>query len=54
MTFLFTESSIPQMTALSYNKEDLSLLCDWESKWQLEFDKFKCYVLHMSLKKHNL
>lgn len=33
-------------------QEDLSLLCDWGSEWQMEFNKSKCCVLHMSRKKH--
>ena len=35
-------------------QEDLSLLCDWESKWQMEFNKSKCHVLHMSRKKQSI
>ena len=27
---------------------DLTLLCQWESKWLMEFNKSRCYVLHMS------
>ena len=35
-------------------QEDLSLLCDWESEWQMEFNKSMCYVLYMSRKKHSI
>ena len=35
-------------------QEDLSLLCDWESKSQMEFNKSKCRVLHMSSKKQSI
>ena len=37
-------------------QEDLSLLCDWESRWQMAdgFNKSKCYVLHMSRKKQSI
>ena len=34
--------------------QDLSLLCDWESEWQTEFNKSKFYVIHMSRKKHSI
>ena len=34
--------------------QDLSLLCDWESEWQMEFNKSKFYVIHMSRKKHSI
>ena len=32
-------------------QKDLTLLCQWESKWQMEFNKSRCYVLHMSHKR---
>ena len=32
-------------------QNDLSILCGWESEWQMEFNKSKCFVLHMSHKK---
>ena len=35
-------------------QKDLSLLCQWESKWQMEFNKSKCCVLHMSHKRQSI
>ena len=35
-------------------QEDLSLLCDWQSEWPMEFNKSKFYVIHMSRKKHSI
>lgn len=32
-------------------QKDLTLLCQWERKWQMEFNKSRCYVLHMSHKR---
>ena len=32
-------------------QKDLSVLCQWESKWQMEFNKSRCYVVHMSHKR---
>ena len=29
-------------------QKDLTLLCHWESKWQMDLNKSRCYVLHMS------
>ena len=51
MNVLSIESSIPQTTALSYKNKICHFLCDWSSDWQMEFNKCKCHVLHMSRKK---
>ena len=32
-------------------QKDLTLLCQLESKWQMDFNKSRCYVLHMSHKR---
>jgi len=42
-----------QTTALSYEKI-CHFLCDEASDWQMEFNKCKCYVLHMSRKKQSI
>ena len=54
MTVLPIESSIPQTTALSYKNKICHFLCDWASDWQMESNKCKCYVLHMSRQKQSI
>ena len=32
-------------------QEDISALCNWESKWQMEFNQSKCFIMRMTHKK---
>ena len=33
-------------------KNDIAELCDWESRWQMNFNRSECFVMHMSHKKN--
>ena len=35
-------------------QNDIDILCNWESRWQMRFNVAKCYAMHMTLKRKPL
>ena len=46
-----------EINTLNYSQDlqkDINTLCNWESKWQMKFNIYKCYIMHVTHKRNPL